>query len=56
MKIVDLRTEQAANYLSLRKELETVAVFTAAGFRQTESSLVHLAGGAAPRQRPNALQ
>lgn len=52
----DLRTEQAANYLSLRKELETVAVFTAAGFRQTESSLVQLANSSSPSARPDTLQ
>jgi anti-sigma factor RsiW len=52
----DLRTEQTANYLSLRKELETVAVFTAASFRQTESSLVQLANNSAPADPRKTIQ
>ena len=38
-----LQTQQTSDYASLRKELETVAVLTEAGFRQTENRLVALA-------------
>jgi hypothetical protein len=55
-ELQDLRAEQTANYLSLRKELETVAVFTAASFRQTESSLVQLANSAAPTDLRKTIQ
>lgn len=37
-----LQAQQSADYTSLRKELETVAVLTEAGFRQTENRFVAL--------------
>jgi hypothetical protein len=37
------RAQHAADYASLRKELETVAVLTEVGFRQTENQIVELA-------------
>lgn len=54
--LLDLRAEQTANYLSIRKELETVAVYTAAGFRQTESSLVQLANSSVPTELPKSIR
>jgi len=38
-----LQAQQSDDYASLRKELETVAVLTEAGFRQTENRFVALA-------------
>jgi anti-sigma factor RsiW len=38
-----LQAQQSSDYASLRKELETVAVLTEAGFRQTENRFVALA-------------
>jgi anti-sigma factor RsiW len=38
-----LQEQQSTDYTSLRKELETVAVLTEAGFRQTENRFVALA-------------
>lgn len=42
-RLDDLEAQQSRDYASLRKELETVAVFTEAGFRQTENRIVQLA-------------
>lgn len=42
-RLDELETQQTRNYSSLRKELETVAVLTEAGFRQTENRMVALA-------------
>lgn len=42
-----LQSQQSSDYASLRKELETVAVLTEAGFRQTENRFVALADSSA---------
>jgi anti-sigma factor RsiW len=42
-----LETQQARDYSSLRKELETVAVLTEASFRQTENRIGRLANNTA---------
>lgn len=42
-RLDELQLQQTRDYSSLRKELETVAVFTEAGFRQTENRIVALA-------------
>jgi len=39
-----VQAQQASDYASLRKELETVAVLTDASFQRTENKLVQLAG------------
>jgi hypothetical protein len=46
-----LETKQASDHASLRKDLETVAVLTEAGFRQTQQQLVDFAD-ARPVHRP----
>lgn len=42
-RLDELQAQQTRDYTSLRKELETVAVLTEAGFRQTENRIVALA-------------
>jgi hypothetical protein len=39
----NLETQYTADYASLRRDLETVAVLTDASFRQTQDQMVHLA-------------
>lgn len=43
-----LGSQQADDYVSLKKQLDTVAVLTDAGLRQTENQVVELAGMATP--------
>ena len=46
-----LDSQQADDYLSLKKQLDTVAVLTDAGLRRTENQMVELAGVSTPNQR-----
>lgn len=43
-------SQQADDYVSLKKQLDTVAVLTDAGLRRTENQVVELAGMAAPNR------
>ncbi len=43
-----LETQQTADYLSLKKQLDTVAVLTDAGLRHTEDQVVQLAASTRP--------
>lgn len=45
-----LDSQQAEDYVSLKKQLDTVAVLTDAGLRQTENQVVQLAGMTTPNQ------
>jgi len=45
-----LDSQQAEDYVSLKKQLDTVAVLTDAGLRRTENQMVELAGMATPNQ------
>lgn len=49
-----LDSQQADDYVSLKKQLDTVAVMTDTGLRQTESQMVELAGMATPNQTTGA--
>jgi hypothetical protein len=49
----ELENKLAADYASLRKDLETVAVLTEAGFRQTERQLVSFADNRTPQTLPS---
>lgn len=49
-----LDSQQADDYMSLKKQLDTVAVLTDAGLRRTENQMVELAGMTAPNQPANA--
>jgi len=50
-----LQAQQTADYVSLKKQLDTVAVLTDAGLRQTEDQVVQLAAST-QRAGPNSLQ
>lgn len=45
-----LGSQQAEDYVSLKKQLDTVAVLTDAGLRQTENQVVELAGMTTPNE------
>ena len=45
-----LDSQQAEDYVSLKKQLDTVAVLTDAGLRRTENQMVELAGMTTPNQ------
>ena len=45
-----LDSQQTDDYVSLKKQLDTVAVLTDAGLRRTENQMVELAGMATPNQ------
>lgn len=49
-----LDSQQANDYVLLKKQLDTVAVLTDAGLRQTENQMVELAGITTPRQAVEA--
>lgn len=49
-----LDSQQADDYVSLKKQLDTVAVMTDAGLRRTEDQMVELAGMTAPNPTPVA--
>jgi hypothetical protein len=49
-----LDSQQADDYASLKKQLDTVAVMTDAGLRRTENQMVELAGLTTPSQTPDA--
>ena len=48
--LVRLDSQQAEDYVSLKKQLDTVAVLTDAGLRQTANQMVELAGMTTPNQ------
>lgn len=52
-RLLALQSQQTADYAALTKKLETVAVLTEAGFRQTEKQFVQLAD--AGTRNPPAL-
>jgi len=45
------QAQYATDLLSLKKDVDTIAVNADAGFRQAEQQLVHLAGYSQPAQR-----
>jgi hypothetical protein len=49
-----LDSQQAEDYVSLKKQLDTVAVLTDAGLRRTENQMVELAGMTMPTQPAGA--
>jgi hypothetical protein len=49
-----LDSQQADDYVSLKKQLDTVAVMTDAGLRRTENQMVELAGMTVPTQPAGA--
>jgi hypothetical protein len=51
-----LESQRLADYVSLKKELDTVAVLTDAGLRHTEQQLVQLADSTQPAKFTNPLQ
>lgn len=48
-----LESQQTADYVSLKKQLDTVAVLTDASLRSTENQVVQLAAGAGPNLTAN---
>ena len=50
--IYRLDSQQAEDYVSLKKQLDTVAVLTDAGLRRTENQVVELAGMTTPSETP----
>jgi anti-sigma factor RsiW len=51
-----LDSQRLADFISLKKDMDTVAVNTDAGLRQTEQQLVQLADYAQPARFPNSPQ
>jgi hypothetical protein len=49
-----LDSQQADDFVSLKKQLDTVAVMTDAGLRRTENQMVELAGMNTPSQTPGS--
>jgi len=52
----NLDSQRLADYVSLKKELDTVAVLTDASLRRTQQQLVQLADSAQPADFSNSLQ